>query len=592
MKKKIVAFLMAVMLFMTMGISAGCSDIFDPDSDTEEIDATKTQLYIGNVNQGFGEAWLYAVKERFEEFYKNEPFEEGKKGVQVIIEETTYGPQLISTVKGSRSEVLFTESFPYYQFVNQGLALDISDAITTPLTEFGETQSIYDKMTGDAQEYYNASETEGDYEFYALPFYETYFTIIYNADLFADFRLNEQGGSEGLYMTTDGTGAYNDPRSWTKDPNASNISPGPDGDPSTAFDNGLPATYDEFFVLCERALKGGLIPLSWNGASSTYPGYFLMNLVANASGYKEMMLNFTFDGTSETLVDSVNYNTASHTAELSYRSPKQISMQEGYELAGQAGKYYALEFLDRVYAGGYHNAGYLGNGTVSHIEAQNAFIRTEEFGGNINGKDTLMLIDGTWWMNEAGPTFDSLVGIYGEEAGEMSRNFKIMPLPMPRENFKRPGEEGTETVFFDKHMAACFVNANIAEGKKDLAKKFVRFCHTNESIIEFTKYTSTIKPYTVTYTEADLEGFTPYARSIIEMKQHSKTVSAGGKNSIFVNDSIGLTTATNIWAITGQNHPETALASGGGYNAKTYFDALKEYNSKTLWDSKYSQYWS
>ena len=96
----------------------------------------------------------------------------------------------------------------------------------------------------------------------------------------------------------------------------------------------------------------------------------------------------------------------------------------------------------------------------------------------------------------------------------------------------------------------------------------------------------------MTYTEADLEGFTPYARSIIEMKQHSKTVSAGGKNSIFVNDSIGLTTATNIWAITGQNHPETALASGGGYNAKTYFDALKEYNSKTLWDSKYSQYWS
>ena len=32
-------------------------------------------------------------------------------------------------------------------------------------------------------------------------------------------------------------------------------------------------------------------------------------------------------------MDSVNYNTASHTAELSYRSPKQISMQEGYELA-------------------------------------------------------------------------------------------------------------------------------------------------------------------------------------------------------------------------------------------------------------------
>lgn len=572
-----------VMLGFSLNLGA-CSNIFDPDADVEQIDPTKTQLYIGNVNQGFGDEWLYSVKSRFEEFYKDTSFEEGKIGVQVKIEETTYGTTLINTVAGDRQEVFFTESFPYYNFVNGQKTLDITDAVTTPLTEYGESESILDKMNVDQANYYNASSTSGGKEFYAIPFYETYFTIIYNADLFSTYS---------LYRTTAGNGAWNNPNSWTSDVNAANISAGPDGKKETAFDNGLPATYDEFFQLCEKAKQAGLIPLSWNGASGSYPGSFLMNMAANACGYDEMLLNFTFDGTSRSLVSSTDYNNGTHTAELTFDpEATDISIQNGYELSRQAGKYYALEFFDRVFAGGYNNTSYLGNSTVSHIEAQNSFIRTAEFGGNANGKDSIMLIDGTWWMNEAGPTFDTLVGIYGDAAGEMARNFKIMPLPMPRANYQRPGEEGTETVFLDKHMSACFVNANIDPNKIDLAKKFVRFCHTDESIIEFTKYTSTIKPYDVSYSEEDLNGFTPYAKSVIEMKQHSRTVSAGAKNSIFVNDSANLTVPTSFWAINGQNAPDIGLAPSGGYNAGTYFEALIKYNSQTFWNSKYSRYWS
>lgn len=578
--KKMMCVLVAIVLTSAF---SGCSDVFSPETNREEIDPTKTQLYIGNVNQGFGEDWLqYGIKPRFEELYKDTSFEEGKTGVQLVINETDYGTGLISKISGDTNEVYFTESVAYYQFVNAGKLLDITDAVTTPLTEYGEERSILGKMNTDAANYFDTDDTEEGKRFQAIPFYETYFTIIYNADLFAQ---------ESLYLTTAGSGAWNNPLSWTSDVNAPNISPGPDGDIETTFDNGLPATYDEFFQLCEKAKQAGLIPLSWNGASGSYPGNFLMNMTANASGYDEMMLNYSFDGVSKTLVDSVSYDNDTHTGTLQIGDALDIEPSKGYELSRQAGKYYALEFFDRVLKGGYYNTTYLGNSTVSHIEAQNAFIRTAEFGGNANGKDTAMLIDGTWWMNEAKNTFNSLVGVYGEKAGTMQRNFALMPLPMPRADFERPGETGTQSVFLDKHMSACFINANIEPHKVDLAKKLLRFCHTDESIVEFTKYTNTIKPYAYQHTEADLEGFTPYARSVITLKQYSKTVPAYSKSKIYVNDASGLTNPSNFWAKEGQNAPEAGLAPSGGETAKTYFEGMIAYNSKTYWDSKYKQYY-
>ena len=39
--------------------------------ETEEVDPNRTQLYVQNFKGGFGVDWLYAVKKRFEEHYKN-----------------------------------------------------------------------------------------------------------------------------------------------------------------------------------------------------------------------------------------------------------------------------------------------------------------------------------------------------------------------------------------------------------------------------------------------------------------------------------------------------------------------------------------
>ena len=44
----------------------------------EQVDDTKTQLYVSNYDGGFGDEWLYSAKAKFEKLYENKSFEDGK----------------------------------------------------------------------------------------------------------------------------------------------------------------------------------------------------------------------------------------------------------------------------------------------------------------------------------------------------------------------------------------------------------------------------------------------------------------------------------------------------------------------------------
>ena len=67
------------------------------------------------------------MKARFEEFYAEESFEDGKKGVQVLIDNNQYtGFNFINNLSESYNSVFFTENVMYYDFVNKGLFEDIT----------------------------------------------------------------------------------------------------------------------------------------------------------------------------------------------------------------------------------------------------------------------------------------------------------------------------------------------------------------------------------------------------------------------------------------------------------------------------------
>lgn len=227
--KKIVSVALASIIGTSfVSICAGCS------KSGPKIDSSKTQLYVSNYNGGQGTAWLDAENStddligRFEEAYKDVSFEEGKTGVQVLVVPTkTKGNTLISQMNGMGEEIFFQEDVPYGTAADAGKFLDITDVVNSV----------------QAQDNVSISETRLENlavggKYYAIPHYEIYDGITYDVDLFEDellyFADERDNGNDGFLITK------NDVRS-----------KGPDGDYDT-WDDGLPASVDEFFKLCDH----------------------------------------------------------------------------------------------------------------------------------------------------------------------------------------------------------------------------------------------------------------------------------------------------------------------------------------------------
>lgn len=274
---------------------------------TEDIDQLRTQLYVRNFEGGFGSDWLRAAKARFEEAFKNKSYEEWKQGVQIIIAPPakTDGISLRPNLNNTVNKVFFNESVYYYDYIRDGLLLDITDAITTPLTEFGETRSIADKMSEEQRGYYLTQNGK----YYGISHYAGYNGIVYDMDLFDKYSLYfaDSEISELIVNETDERSA------------------GPDGIFGTS-DDGLPATFDEFFVLCDKMLELSIKPITWPGQYyNTYIEKVINALYVDDVGLEQSMLNYTFRGRAKNLLNSVEKD-GSYTYMTSWASGVRITM--------------------------------------------------------------------------------------------------------------------------------------------------------------------------------------------------------------------------------------------------------------------------
>ena len=557
MKRKIlVLFCVAVMTFTALPVS-GCRRT----SGVQKIDSSKTQLYVGTLAQGLGKGWLELVADRFEEAFADYELN-GKKGVQVLVEGVDGATSLINNFKRERVEVVFNEGVDYETWVNKKLLLDITDAVSgknADLSAYGDPEgtTIESKMDESAAEYYKTD----DNKYYAIPFYEDTNGIMFNVDLWEKY---------GFYFK-DGGG-------WTG--NVKEATVGQDGKKGT-YDDGLPRTFDDFFALCEhiqqtKSTKGGqpLIPIAWNGKYDlSYINSFLFCMAADVDGADQYSLNFTFNGEAEGLITGFDGTTPiiSQTAET-------ITDRDGYKLYRQQGKYYALKFIETIIDEGYYSNKIMNKSTIDHKTMQAYFIKTEDASqGAPLGQEIAMLIEGTWWFNEADEYFSTNEQFGG---GKYEQRFGMMPLPKPTEDHV----DGTHTLFNSKQSAA-FINANIDESKIELAKEFLKFAHSNDSLVEFTETVSLLKPYA--YTLSENNNLTYYAKQLLQVKEASEKVYPFADARLFTRQKSTLLSST-AWAVKigdhSYNHPTTDFL--GGVSAEDYFNGLlfadKEYWQETF----------
>lgn len=200
--KKVFKKMFAVLLSLTVAVGclfsvAACGGPDNPGG--QKVEEGKTQLYVRYRNYGFGDRWLIDVKNRFEAFYADYSFEEGKKGIQVILDPTIQN--MVDEIAVARDYVYLSEDFNtlnWYQYSE-----DITEMASVSLGESygkdangaalpglpGETKSIKEKMNDDEKNYFVLNEN-GNEKIIAIPFIDTYNgTLSYNADIFEKYSL-------------------------------------------------------------------------------------------------------------------------------------------------------------------------------------------------------------------------------------------------------------------------------------------------------------------------------------------------------------------------------------------------------------------
>ncbi len=262
-------------------------------------DDTKSKLIVNNYAGGFGADWLNNVEKRFEEAYANVSFEAGKVGVDVVINHNKdQGETYLSKIDAMEDEVFFPGNIYYHEWVTSGKMLDITDVITGTNDADGG-KSILDKMTQEEKDFYSVNGA-----YYAIPHHESQPGVVYDKDLFEAKGLyfaKNGAPSEDYALDKDTVGGYSGVTAYT---GKGEKSAGPDGLHGTS-DDGLPATYEEFFTLCEYMMvpSVGVTPFIWTGKTKGYYTDLLMAaLAADYEGAEQLAMQYSYTGTATNLI--------------------------------------------------------------------------------------------------------------------------------------------------------------------------------------------------------------------------------------------------------------------------------------------------
>ena len=533
----------------------GCGSI-DPsgnDSSGSSVeegigDQSPAWLSVATFDGGVGKAWLEDAIVRFEEMHKDTVFVEGTKGVKISLygDKNKYsGDKLAESVMDK--DMYFTEAVEYYTMVNNGQVADITDVVTGSLSAYGESGTIEDKIDATTKAFMTAKD--GNY--YMIPFYDGFYGLIYDVELFDEV---------GFYFDKDGD--------FTKD--KSQFANGPDGVAGT-YDDGLPATYDQMIKLCDRIVDKGYTPFLYSG---NYPGYVnraFYSWAADYEGYDAFSLNKTFNGTAK-LAKSITPGVGMMEATIEFEEVA-ITENNGYELQRQAGKYYALAMQEALFGSTKYIGGSF-NG-LDYTVAQANFIKGKY--QTATTKRYAMLAEGVWWENEANPAFAELEALKGE--GKMDRKFGFMPVPKVNE-----AAAGEQTMY-SANRSFGFINKDCQN--MELAKEFMKFLHTDAEMSKFTAKTSIPRSLDYEVSAADRENATYFGKTLIDMRANADVVYSFASSNIAIQNPVNF--ENDVWfgySMIGSQRRNNALGAfkDGKATALEYFNGLYDYQ-KSVWSS-------
>ena len=433
--KKFVSLLLAVITVLSCGFMAtGCSS-----------QSTVTEILLLNFDGGVGSEWLEADVAAFTELVKDKSYEEGKVGVKFRIDRTMgLSPSTMNTTGYS---IYFDEAQTDIRALaaNEYL-IDLTDLVTTPLSEYGEERTIEDKIDST----YRSKLKGNDGKYYGLPYYEWYPGIVYDKDNFEKYNLyiaDESVASGSVDTIT----RYGQPVRFLKNGRiVENRSCGNDGIKGTE-DDGLPTTLVELMSMCQRMIDKGLTPFQTTGMHVSYTNYLLEALWASLAGYDKMRSCYTLSGEIEVVKRDAEDNMLftneplfvglvgkgndgnGNLKEGNYIMKPQtekitLNNENGYRTRDMVERYYATAFLEIAHREGWFTADST-TSSISHTDAQENFIFNGRQYGTSTKETCGMLIEGSYWYQESQRT-GALDDYFNEEGKDKPMGWMSLPTAL------------------------------------------------------------------------------------------------------------------------------------------------------------------
>lgn len=557
-KRNILAIVLSACIGLTAFAATGCGV-----GGKKKIDVgDRLELKVYNFNGGVGRKWMDAVQARFEEANKDRVFEiSGRKGV--VINTNNDGNNIgLENISGRDESVYFLEGVHYLDLTDK--IVDISDIVRGE-NPYETGKTIESKLSADTKSALSAHENK----YYVLPHYQAYSGIMYNKTLF---------DKQMLYFAKN----VDDYRS--QDPNdveygfiknkTCEKTVGPDGVAGTE-DDGLPSSIDEFIALCEYMKDKTITPFiyySAGGVAHAYQQKLSDALWVNIEGYEGAMAQFKFDsnGQPSSIVTSFDSNDNPATKQTV------ITDQNAYEMYQQESRYHALRAAQYVFsdAENYHARS---TASSDNHEIQELFLQGE----------AAMMLEGTYWLNEA-----TDYGVFNLHPEYKEQDIRFMPLPVQGTGSVTEGNGKSATVI-NIHTSFAFINGNTEKkyGPEVLqvAKEFLQFCYTDESLQEFTVKSSSTKDLNYTLSSENYNKLDSFAKSIWDIKGADATgnhvVNTLSGHPIFVKNSTKFDMYNPmIWETEiGFRYPTQAFTPTSTTTARSYFEGMKK--SQSWWNS-------
>lgn len=548
----------------TLIVGTGLASCRPPLEEGEiQIDETKTQLSVANYDGGVGSEWFTKVNEEFEKKYANEEFEPGtgKKGVQIVPD--VGKADHISQISTDAYNVIFAESVDVNSLIASNSILEITD-IVQAVGEDGKT--IESKMSESQRDMLSAA---GGY--YALPHYEYYPGITYDKKVFNDKSLYIS--ASGGYTNADG-----------------DLSAGPDGKPET-LDDGLPATIEEFIALCrymrdEESVAPFIYSMQMPGYTDVIPEALTLSLQDTDS----FMLNFTFDSTKggklsgDDLITTnviTGWNGDTPTVEV-----KTVTSETGYLTTQQVEKYYALKFLETIADDTDTFISAEVNSSTDNLGAQRKYV----FSALNNVEPAAMLIEGSFWYNEA-KTSKALSDSVAQKGNRAkNRDFAWMPLPTAVSGTVDE-TNGRPMRLVDEANSYAVINANIRNNpvKVGLAKLYLQYCYTDANLELFTEKTGCWKALNYDIGKGTYDGLDKFYQSIADARRAGEVVRPLSSNPIFVNNQYSFMYMRSYYFKHSGAANAFTVFKNGSYSAKSFIEGMKY--SDTDWADAYGAYY-